>query len=127
MSVLVRIDPVSGIASALLALEFALHGVAMVTRMEAGIAPIEKHLGVRPGAAALTALGLVDFAVSGAFVLGMVSPRAAVLASTYSTGLFGGLMAIRLKRNLGTLTSPPDFPIFLALSAVVLARNVGRV
>lgn len=126
MKLLSATDSVTLVASGVLALEFALHGAAMLARLEQGIAPIEKHLGFRPDAGTLVALGLFDLAVAGGFVIGMKSPSAAIAASTYSTALFGGLTAIRLQKKLGTVANPPDFPIFLALSLTVLLRNVAR-
>ncbi|MFE3983007.1 hypothetical protein ACFXPR_00840 [Nocardia tengchongensis] len=121
-----KIDWISAGASALLTLEFVMHGAAMLTRMEAGLDPIEKHLGFRPGIGFTTVLGIVDFAVAGAFVIGIKSPAIAFVASSYSTALFGGLMVIRLRKNLGTVVYPPDFPIFFGLSVAVLLRNLGR-
>jgi hypothetical protein len=121
------LEIVTGTASILLALEFVLHGAAMLIRIEAGIGPVEKHLGFRPTTRFLIALGIVDLATSTAFIVGLRKPIVGAVAGGYSTGLFGILIALRLRRRLGTFLSPPDFPIFLALSLIVVAGFLRRV
>jgi uncharacterized membrane protein YphA (DoxX/SURF4 family) len=121
------VDVLLAVPAALLALEFVLHGLGMVARMEAGIDPIVKHTGYRPGPVPLTLLGLVDFAVATGFVIGVLLwTPAGLVSAVYSVFLFGGLLVIRLRRRLGTLVSPPDFPVFLVLGVLALIIAIVR-
>jgi hypothetical protein len=64
--------------------------------------------------------------MAAALVMGFRKPRVGATAAGYAVALFSTLMARRLQRKLGTLTSPPDCPIFLPLAAFVLAEQLAE-
>lgn len=117
---------VAVVCSVVLVVEFVLHAIAMLVGMEAGIEPVTAHLGFRPHRALLLLIGVVDLTVAAGMVAGFWYPTLGTIAAGYAVVLFATLMAIRLYRHLGTLVHPPDFPIFLVLSVVLLATYLVR-
>lgn len=114
------------ICSAILIMEFVLHGLAMFIGMEAGIAPIVTHLGFRPHRAFLLLLGVVDVAVAAGLIAGFWRPSLGMAAAGYAVVLFGTLLVIRLVKDLGTLINPPNTPIFLLAGVLLLITYVLR-
>lgn len=111
--------------SAVLVMEFALHGTAMLTRMEAGIEPLTKHFGRRPGTLPVLALGVLDAAAATGIVAGFWWPEPAVAGGAYGVLFFGTMLTLRFHRRLGGLR-PPDFPLFFALSVLLLISRLAQ-
>ena len=113
------------VCSAVLVMEFVLHGLAMFIGMEAGIDPLTRHFGFRPERWLVLLIGTLDAAAGTALVLGYWHPQAAVLGSAYALGFFGLMLVLRFHRHLGGIL-PPDFPLFFTLAAVVLVLSLLR-
>lgn len=117
---------ISVLSTGVLTTEFVLHGAAMLSSMEAGVKPLADHLGFRPGRPVTLLIGTLDLAAAAGLVAGLREPGIGVAASGYGVLFFGSLMALRLRRRLGTVLWPPDFPLFLSLSVVNLISHSVR-
>jgi hypothetical protein len=113
------------ICSAVLVMEFVLHGLAMYIGMEAGIDPLTRHFGFRPERWLVLLIGVLDTAAAAALTLGWWHPRAAVAGAVYALLFFGLMLTLRFHRHLGGIL-PPDFPIFFTLAAAVLVLSLLR-
>jgi len=122
----ITVAVVADLGSAVLIMEFVLHGIAMLIGMEAAVQPLTDHLGFRPARPFGLAIGAVDLAAAGALVLGFSAPGLSAVAAGYAVAFFGLLMVQRLRRGLGTLVRPPDFPIFFTLAVLLLAIRLGQ-
>ncbi|WCN83972.1 hypothetical protein [Micromonospora sp. LH3U1] len=116
---------IATVCSAILVMEFVLHGLAMFIGMEAGIDPLTKHFGFRPERWLVLLLGTFDAAAAALLVLGWWHSSAAVLGAAYALGFFGLMLVLRFHRHLGGIL-PPDFPLFFTLGAVVLVLSLLR-
>jgi hypothetical protein len=116
---------IAAVCSAVLVMEFVLHGLAMFIGMEAGIDPLTRHFGFRPDRWLVLLIGTLDAGAATALVLGYWYPSFAVPGAAYALGFFGLLLILRFHRHLGGIL-PPDFPLFFTLAAVVLVLSLRR-
>jgi hypothetical protein len=116
---------IAAICSALLVMEFVLHGIAMLTMMEAGIDPLTRHFGFRPGPPILLTLGVLDIAAAAGIVAGFWKPVLAEIAAGYAILFFGMMLVLRFYRRLGGIL-PPDFPLFFTAAVLLLIVRLAR-
>lgn len=114
------------ICTAVLVMEFVLHGIAMLIGMEAAIQPLTDHFGFRPNRLLGVAIGALDLIAAAALIVGFWRRDIGLAAAGYAVAFFGLLMALRFYRNLGTLVWPPDFPLFLTLAVTLFAIHLSR-
>ena len=115
----------AGACSAVLVMEFALHGTAMLTRMEAGIEPLTKHFGARPGPLPVLALGALDLAAAAAITAGFWRPALGAAGGAYGVLFFGTMLGLRFHRRLGGIL-PPDFPLFFTLAVLLVITRTAQ-
>ncbi|MEU1885431.1 MULTISPECIES: hypothetical protein [Micromonospora] len=116
---------IAAVCSAILVMEFVLHGLAMFIGMEAGIDPLTRHFGFRPERWLVLLIGVLDAAAAAALVAGWWHPWAAAAGAAYALAFFGMMLVLRFHRHLGGIL-PPDFPLFFTLAAVVLVLSLLR-
>ena len=114
------------ICTAILVMEFVLHGIAMLIGMEAAIQPLTDHFGFRPSRTLGVAIGAADLVVAAALVLGFWRRDIGVVAAAYAVAFFGMLMFLRFYRHLGTIVRPPDFPLFLTLAVALFTLRLAQ-
>ncbi|WBB95682.1 MULTISPECIES: hypothetical protein [unclassified Solwaraspora] len=113
------------ICTAVLIMEFVLHGLAMYIGMEAGIQPLQNHFGFRPSRALTLLIAVLDTLAAAGLVIGIWRPGIGAIAAGYTVAFFGMMLILRFYRNLGGIL-PPDFPLFFALGVVVLVLQLMR-
>ncbi|HEX6967446.1 MAG TPA: hypothetical protein VF174_01265 [Micromonosporaceae bacterium] len=116
---------VAAICSAVLLMEFVLHGIAMWLGMEAGIEPLTRHFGFRPDRSLVLLLAVLDTAAAAGLVVGFWRPTIGAVAAGYAVLFFGLMLVLRFHRSLGGIL-PPDFPLFFTAGVVLLVVNLMR-
>ncbi|MFY1636714.1 hypothetical protein ACN27F_26130 [Solwaraspora sp. WMMB335] len=113
------------ICSAVLIMEFVLHGLAMWIGMEAGIQPLTNHFGFRPNRGLTLLIAVLDTAAAAGIVAGIWKPEIGAVAAGYAVAFFGMMLILRFYRHLGGIF-PPDFPLFFSLGVILLVLQVIR-
>jgi hypothetical protein len=116
---------IAAVCSAVLVMEFVLHGLAMFIGMEAGIDPLTRHFGFRPDRWLVLLIGTLDAAAAAALVAGLWYPGLAAAGAAYAIGFFGLMLILRFHRHLGGIL-PPDFPLFFTLAVIVFVLSLLR-